>query len=266
MLIDMHAHTGGISKCCRVPAEEVIRSLAEVGIDGIILTNHYCRSYAEAREKAILAEISADGVEACADKASAVAPNAGAVRLAAEYIEEFRRTREIGQAFGIKVFFGIEVSLAQHGDTHVLVYGVGEDFLLSNPEIYSYPLDALRNKVHGAGGYIVHAHPLRVTKNGKNNLLDLDMFDGIELNCHLVGNGPLTDEILALADKHRLFLTCGGDYHADTARTKCGVYLPDEVGSTAEIIGYIDGAREVEYLLELTEGVREAVRLRGGRS
>ena len=41
MLIDLHAHTGGISKCCRIPADKVVQAAKDVGLDGIVLTNHY---------------------------------------------------------------------------------------------------------------------------------------------------------------------------------------------------------------------------------
>ena len=45
MLIDLHAHTSGISRCCRIPAPEVLRRAKEVGLCGIVLTNHYTKSY-----------------------------------------------------------------------------------------------------------------------------------------------------------------------------------------------------------------------------
>jgi len=41
MLFDLHAHSSGISHCCRIPAEEVIHRALAVGLDGIVLTNHY---------------------------------------------------------------------------------------------------------------------------------------------------------------------------------------------------------------------------------
>lgn len=45
MLIDLHAHTSGISKCCRQPALKILENAREAGIDGIVLTNHYQRIY-----------------------------------------------------------------------------------------------------------------------------------------------------------------------------------------------------------------------------
>ena len=45
MLIDLHAHSSGISKCCRIPIERVIKEAKRVGLDGIVLTNHYQKNY-----------------------------------------------------------------------------------------------------------------------------------------------------------------------------------------------------------------------------
>ena len=47
MLIDMHAHSSGISTCCRIPAAAVIEAAAEAGIRGLIMTNHYNKSYVQ---------------------------------------------------------------------------------------------------------------------------------------------------------------------------------------------------------------------------
>lgn len=45
MLTDLHAHSSGISKCCRIPYNEVIQTALQNGIDAIVLTNHYQSSY-----------------------------------------------------------------------------------------------------------------------------------------------------------------------------------------------------------------------------
>ena len=45
MLVDFHAHTSGISKCCAISAQEVIATTKAFGMDGIVLTNHYKKDY-----------------------------------------------------------------------------------------------------------------------------------------------------------------------------------------------------------------------------
>ena len=55
MLIDLHAHTSAISKCCKADSKKVIDDAKEVGVDGIILTNHFQKSYlSEIGEKAFV--------------------------------------------------------------------------------------------------------------------------------------------------------------------------------------------------------------------
>ena len=56
MLIDMHAHTSGISTCCRIPAPDVIKAALDAGLDGIVLTNHYQRSYVKDGDAAAFAK------------------------------------------------------------------------------------------------------------------------------------------------------------------------------------------------------------------
>lgn len=40
MLMDLHAHSSGISKCCRIPVDKVLSTALEKGMDGIVLTDH----------------------------------------------------------------------------------------------------------------------------------------------------------------------------------------------------------------------------------
>ena len=38
MLIDLHAHSSGISRCCKIPAPKVLEVSRDLGLDGIVLT------------------------------------------------------------------------------------------------------------------------------------------------------------------------------------------------------------------------------------
>ena len=55
MLIDMHAHSSAISHCCRATVEEILEADRAVGIDGIVLTNHYLLEYVENGDAAAFA-------------------------------------------------------------------------------------------------------------------------------------------------------------------------------------------------------------------
>lgn len=219
MLIDLHAHSSGISRCCRIPYDAVIRTALEAGLDGIVLTNHYQKSYVE---------------------------NSDPAAFARRYTEEFRLARAYGETVGCKVFFGAEVTMEQYGGTHILLYGIDEGFIEENPTLFDLSQEELYRLVKAAGNgdkiAVIQAHPYR---NGKR-LLDVHFLDGVEVNCHpLYGKSDFAD-MVEIATANNLLLTCGGDYHADTYRPRCGTYLPNDLQSGVEIGRYLLSANELK--------------------
>lgn len=212
MLIDLHGHTKGISRCCRLYAPEVLAAAMEAGLDGICLCNHYQMCYV---------------------------PDGDALAFAHRYIDEFRATRAIGEEMGVRVFFGIEVTMNRHRDEHILVYGVDEQFPLQYPALYELTQQELYERVHAAGGVMVQAHPMR---KGKNLLMDPAYLDGVEVNCHPKYDRTYAEEMAELANSNNWILTCGGDYHADTHRVQCGVYLPDHIADSVQLGQYLKQA------------------------
>ena len=222
MLIDMHAHSKGISTCCRADAPRAIADAKAVGIDGLILCNHYHKPYL---------------------KKTGETPT----QFAARYLLEYAYAQKCGEAAGFKIFFGIEVTMERHDRAHMLVYGVETDFVLRHPGMFDYTQAKLYDAVHAAGGVLVQAHPMRC---GKNVLLDLGLMDGVELNSHALYDGPCANALSAIAKEHGILLTSGGDYHADTHRPRCGVYLPDDLADTRAIIAYLQGAPSYTLCLQ----------------
>ncbi|MBE6885239.1 MAG: hypothetical protein E7487_11665 [Ruminococcaceae bacterium] len=208
MLIDLHAHSGGISRCCLIPYDAVIRTALDAGLDGIVLTNHYLKSYA------------ADGDFSA---------------FARRYTEEFRKAKAYGDTVGCKVFFGAEVTMEKHDGAHILLYGIGEQWLEENATVFDLTQEELYRKVKEVGGAMVQAHPYRV----KKHLLDPRFLDGVEANCHPLYHNTYLTDMQAIAAENGLILTCGGDFHADTYRPKCGVYLPDSLQDGREIGRYL---------------------------
>lgn len=216
MLIDLHAHSSGISRCCRQDARAIIEKALETGIDGIVLTNHYQECYIEDGRVAEFVE---------------------------KYIAEYEQAKAVGDELGAKVFFGVEVTLNCDSRLHMLVYGVSADFLRENPLLWALTPEELYKLVSEAGGAVVQAHPYR---NGAVPLPSA-VIDGVELSCHPVYDGTNVHKLLPYAAQHSLAVTCGGDYHADTPyRAKCGVYLPEETKDTFDIARFIKSAPEMK--------------------
>ena len=220
MLIDMHSHSSGISKCCQMDAKGVVKEALNVGIDGIVLTNHYVKYYANDEDY---------------------------LGLAVRYVEEFNYAKKCGDEVGCKVFFGLEVTMEHEGFPHLLVYGVEPQFILNHPQIFSYSQEQLYNAVKTAGGVLVQAHPYRKNLNA---LFDLKYLDGIEVNCHPLYEGTHLAELKKIAEDNNKLLTCGGDYHADTHRVKCGMYLPEWIKNGVDVGTYLKQTKQCKLCVQ----------------
>ena len=208
MLIDMHAHSSGISPCCRIPYSQTLQQALQYGMDGVVLTNHYQKSYT--RET---------GLDAFVEK----------------YIAEYEAARKYGGEIGCRVFFGVEVTMERYPNVHMLLYGVGPEFLRANPGLFDCTQRELYELVKANGGLLIQAHPFR---NGAT-VLDTALLDGVEINCHPLYGKSYSAELLQIARREGLMVTCGGDYHADTYRPKCGMVLPERVEDHRDLRDYL---------------------------
>ena len=234
MLIDLHAHTSGISRCCLLPAPDILRIACEHGMDGVVLTNHYQKCY-------LSETFTAD-------------------ELAASYVQEYHYARRCGEEIGVAVFFGIEITMERHGGAHLLVYGVEEDFPVLYPNLFDMTQQELYERVKAHGGTLVQAHPYR---QNIDRLLDPAYLDGVEINCHPVYEGTHSAALIEFARANRLLLTSGGDYHADIYRVTCGVYLPDDVKSSRDICDYLYATDEIRLCVqEIPERTAHELRYR----
>lgn len=224
MLIDLHAHSA-LSRCCKIDGKDNLIVAKEFGMDGFVLTNHYDKSYL----------INDDKIE-----------------YANRYINEYYYVKKCSIELGIKCFFGIEVTMSKHNNCHVLVYGVSPEWLVNYPNLYDLEMSELYELVHKYNGIVVQAHPLR--KN-INVLLDTKYLDGIELNSHTINEGPHTEEILEIAKVNDLLVTSGGDFHNDAPRAKCGVYLPDDLNETMDIVDYLKNSVEYKMVVQESKDV-----------
>ncbi|MBQ4623437.1 MAG: hypothetical protein IJB51_02710 [Clostridia bacterium] len=219
MLIDPHAHTSGISRCCRIPAPEVIEHAKSVGLGGIILTNHYQKSYLE---------------------------NDDAAAFAAAYVKEYEYAKACGDEAGFAVYFGVELTMDFDTRLHMLIYGVEPSFVLENPRIFELSLPELSHLIHENGGILVQGHPYR----GGATPQDPRYLDGIEVNCHPIYKNSHEDDVTEIAMEHNLILTSGGDYHADTYRPHCGVYIPDDLPDGIAVAEYMKTTPTLRILVQ----------------
>ena len=156
MLIDPHVHSAGISPCSKRTPEKLIAEYIADKMDGFVLTNHCDKTW-----------IGRLGFKSYKEWCKA-------------YNEEYYKTKALGDKYGIKVFFGIEVTALYNISVHYLIYGITPEELLKTPELYALSQEELYNYCKENGFALIQAHPYR---NGATPQ-DPRFLDGVEINCH----------------------------------------------------------------------------------
>lgn len=228
MLVDLHCHTYPISRCSAVDYRQMIAHSKAVGLDGIVIANHYQKGY--------LKDL-----------------NVTAQEFAKLYVEEFEKTLSYAKEVDFKVFFAVEITAEAFPLAHLVVYGVPYEFLYENPEIYDLSLKEIYEKVKQYGGILIQAHPFR----SDMTVMNTDFLDGVEINCHPVFGPTCKQELIKISKEKGLHITCGSDYHGKIYRPRCGMIIPDDTENTFDLANYIMSENE-KTLLVHEQGEKEA--------
>lgn len=211
MLFDLHCHTSGISRCCKLPYTVIVDMTKDYGYDGIVLTNHYTQWN--------IAENPDEFVE--------------------RYIAEYENARLYGEKVGLKVLFGAEITVSYNEAVHLLIYGVTAEFLRKNKDLPNLTQKRLYEVCHENGCVLVNAHPYRYGMT----VQDVNYLDGVEINCHFKYDKCYADELTKIAKENGLALTCGCDFHGDAEKPYGGTYLPDNISNSIDLAKYIEACK-----------------------
>ena len=118
---ETHLHTAEGSGCASASGAEQARRYKALGYDGIIVTDHFFNG-----------NCAVTNFDSWEDRVN-------------KFCKGYENAKEEGDKIGLKVFFGLEYS---YFGADLLTYGIDKDFLLAD-------------RVHKAGGVLVHAHPFR---------------------------------------------------------------------------------------------------------
>lgn len=218
LLIDAHIHTNGISHCSRRTPEALIAECVADELDGIVLTNHCKADYF--REESYDAWVK-------------------------RYVEEFYKTREIGAANGIRVLFGIEVTLREKGNVDYVIYGVTEEDILTSPPLFELTLEELFQWCLSKNALLYQAHPYRNGAVPQNPA----WLHGVEINCHPLYGTNEERRVRAFAAEHDLKISCGSDFHGDTYKAHCGMLVPEWVKTGVDFANYLKQVAACELVV-----------------
>ncbi len=131
---ETHLHTFPVSACAKAGVREVLECYAEMGYDGVFITNHFLDGNINIERARPYEE-----------------------RIAF-YFSDYEEAVCLGAELGIKVFLGVEMS---YRGTDFLVYGIDKAWYLSHPEIMKMDTKEKLSLMSSHGALVVQAHPFR---------------------------------------------------------------------------------------------------------
>ena len=183
---ETHLHTAPVSRCARAGVREQLKFYSELGYDGVFVTNHFLDG-----------NVNTDRALPYAEKLEF-------------YLSDYFEALRLAPGFGIKVFFGVELS---YSGTDFLIYGLDPDWYRSHPEIMDMGKKEELALMRSEGAFIVHAHPFRESAKTDHIRLYPRDVDAVETD-----NASRTDfENAAAAEYARLYglpAVAGTDNHS----------------------------------------------------
>ncbi len=208
---ELHLHSTEVSYCCDCPTEISARRYAEAGYTAVTVTDHFHPSLQREGE----------AWEACIE------------RFMSGY-ETFRRLLD-GR---VHVLFGFELTLIENRNDY-LVFGLGKDFLLENPDLAHLARAGAVARIHGAGGLIYQAHPFR----NRMTVMDPADLDGVEIfNAHN-GHDSRNELAYAFARHHGLSGIAGSDYHHIYNHPSAGIMTEAPITHEADLVAVLREGR-----------------------
>lgn len=217
---DMHVHNLEVSPCGHVPAQEVVRLYKEAGYSGICITDHF--------NDHVYNFLKGTSWKDYIDK----------------FLKGYRIALSEGKNLDLFVSFGLEMKLDGSSNEY-LIYGVTEDFLYRNPDLYKLDIFSFSKLIHDSGLLIYQAHPFRPGMF----LTDRGLLDGIEGYNGNMRQTSRNDEVLNYAKKNSIPTISGSDFHQLEDLARGGILAENKITSDDMLLSVL---RNKEYELIIT--------------
>lgn len=204
---ELHLHTKEVSPCCDCPTEITVERYLAAGYTTVVVTDHFNPD---------------------------LVSRAGSPEAAAEHLFDGYREFCRLAAGRLHVLSGFELRLEENRNEY-LVYGLGHEFLLQNPDLVTLTRREALNRVHGAGGLMFIAHPFR----DRMTVINPGGFDGVEIfNAHN-GHDSRNELAYAYARHHGLAGIAGTDYHHTTNAPSAGIMTNEPITNEKELLAIL---------------------------
>ena len=195
---ETHLHVEESCHCSDIPTEQMMRQYQKDGFKTIIITPHYARHY------------------------FTVMSNDWDVRI--DYLLfGYKIGKKLAASLGMNVLLGLELTLIENGSDY-LIYGMDEDFLRSNYNLYDLTLDQLIELCKKNNYLLVQAHPFRkgMHRADLKHQMPLEVFNGR----HVLDSN--NEEARKYAEEHGLIALSGTDFH-DLEDHRGGIVTDEEI-------------------------------------
>jgi len=209
---ETHCHTSEVSAFAVSSADEIVKSYAKAGYTRLVITDHFFNG-----------NCNIDPALPWAEKVDL-------------FCLGYENAKKAGNKLNLDIFFGWEYN---YKGTEFLTYGLDKKFLLDNPDLLEWPLEVYFDKVHDAGGFLIHAHPFRERDYIKKIRLFGKKIDAIEVINSGNDKQIYNKRALAYAQKHCLPQTAGSDTHNAETLSGEATYFSIRLNSIDEFIKYI---------------------------
>ena len=205
VLVETHAHTAEVSDCCRLPAKETVRAVAERGYGAVVITDHN------------------------------VPGRTRTAKQCARFARGYELALRAGERLGVTVLPGMELRFDSEGYNDFLVY-------LPDPALYALrglPAmgpSAFKRLADERGMLVYQAHPFRpyLFAEPPEALHGVEVYNG---NPRHTSRNALA---LAYAEEHGLAMLSGSDVHQEGDPGRGGIWAPKEaVASPAAFVAYL---------------------------
>ena len=200
---ELHCHSAPVSACGKAGAEEIVQAYLEHGYTSLVLTNHYSRfTYKNKR----MGDLSALPWQEKVDY----------------YMSGYHDMLKAADG-KLNILFGCELR-SNIDENDYLIYGLDEDFLRRNEDLYDVPTAEVSARVREAGFLFLQAHPFRDFMQ----MVNPSLLDGIEVFNGNPSQDSRNDIARIWAERFGLLGTSGSDFHRITDGSFAGGILTDE--------------------------------------
>lgn len=219
---EIHMHTAESSRCGNSSAADMVRTYAEKGFSGVVVTDHFI-----------------NGNSWCRDV------NGGWAEKMDAFLKGYYTAKEAGEKYGIKVYPGWEYTYKGSGEDY-LTLGLSEKTLYTDfVDCDTWTIEEYIRKIHELGGIIVRAHPFREAGYMRISCIDRPGLPVDAVEVYNAGNGKesYNERAVRMAIREGKPMTAGSDTHHINTTAQCYLGFDEDPADYQALCDAIKGGK-----------------------